>query len=131
MGAIGKTFSTMHKYSEPFTSSIGIITVASGIYVRAVVCTYGPSKVADICIWGTIRAVNNTVAGKVLGATVIAPAVVPHVMPYISLGLGILGAFFVMVACNIIAHIIFGMRGPHVFVSKGDANSIKQPAAQT
>jgi hypothetical protein len=79
------------------------VATGAGWYGRQVALTYGPGLVANYFI-------NNTVAymgaaGKVIGATIVAPAMTPAVVPWVAIATSCAAFIIAAVICNIALHI--------------------------
>lgn len=61
-----------------------VVTLASSYLARNWVLLYLPPYLTEACVWATVNSMKNATLGKVLGLTVVAPAIVPTIMPYIG-----------------------------------------------
>ncbi len=97
-----------------WTPQKGWITVAAAAawwYGRQVALTYAPSLVADYFIDKTAAYLGSATLGKVIGATIVAPAMTPSIVPWVAVAAGF--GFFILtvIICNIALFIFRYCRG--------------------
>jgi hypothetical protein len=84
-----------------------IAAVAAGAswYGRRVALTYAPGKIADFCINRTIVFMGSETAGKIVGATIVAPLIVPDLTPLVAVAAGAIAFYLIAAIGNLVQHL--------------------------